>query len=443
MARILISSLGTGRMEKNNIATREYSKTVYRFQNSDKEYRTPFVATALSEYLKVDKLYLVGTAKSMWEEVYNYFTTTSNQILDDDYWAELGEKVASFKLGNPKINEKDLEKVNKAIDSYLKHLRMSATGGSHCYIIDYGLNETELWSNFNVFMRIGEKIEENDEVFLDITHAFRSIPLFNYLMLDLIGILKFKHDFKLGGLFYGMLEAISESGYAPIVDLSPLYNITLWSRGAYNFINFGNGYLLADLINDDSISERIKNISDIVNINYIDEFKKEIDKLNYLLENNKSTELVINYMQPYLKSFINRFKGISSSGELQLALAKWYFDNKRFAHGYICLAEAIITRILEIYRERNAKISWSHKNREKIKSLLYKLEYKPEFRKLFEKYKDISKIRNQLAHAGFSNKSNFKEDIDKAYTRLNKVEKYVFNNKTLEKLPEEFLFNQL
>ncbi|NLM60321.1 MAG: TIGR02221 family CRISPR-associated protein [Clostridium sp.] len=444
MAKILISSLGTGVLKKNT-STREYSKAVYRFSDSGKEYKTSFVAAALSEHIEVDKLYLVGTSKSMWEEVYSHFASVSDQSLDQDYWVELGEKVASFQVGQPNINEDDLRTVNKAIDGYLKFLRNSATGGSHCFIIDYGLNEKELWSNFDVFMRIADNLEEGDEIYLDITHAFRSIPLFMYLMLDLIKILNSNKNFKIAGLYYGMLEANRDLGYAPIVDLSPLYNITLWARGAYNFINFGNGYLLAELIKDDKISEKIRNISNLVNINYIDEFKREIDSLNYLLKSNESPEFVVKYMQPYLQSFIDRFKGISSSGKLQFAMAQWYFDNYRFAHGYICLAESIITRILEIYRARDAKISWSDTCRRKIKDLIKKWEFakKVEYKNIYKEYDAIRKIRNPIAHAGYSNGNTFEKDIDRAYMHLNNVEKFVFNNKTLEKLPDEFPFYQL
>ena len=445
MAKILISALGTGKLEKNNISAREYTRTVYRFQDCEKEYETSFIAAALSEHFQIDKLYLVGTSKSMWEEVYNYFSSAGNQNLDHDYWAELGEKVALHKVGQVGINEDELGQVNKAVDGYLKYLRSSASGGSRCFIIDYGLNEKELWSNFDVFMRIGENLGENDEIYLDITHAFRSIPLFIYLMLDLITILKFKNHFKLVGLFYGILEAERELGYTPIVDLSPLYNITLWARGAYNFINFGNGYLLADLVKDESISGKIRNISDLVNINYIDDFKREIDSLNYLLKTSESPELMVKYMQPYLQSFIDRFKGISSSGKLQFSLAQWYFDNYRFAHGYICLAESIITRILEIYREADSKISWSDTNRGKIKSLIYNQNFKrkSEYSKLHEEYDSIRKIRNLIAHAGYSDNNTYREDIDKACSHLCNVEKYVFNNKALEKLPDEFPFHQI
>ena len=446
MAKILISALGTGRREKDNISVREYDKTVYRFQDNQREYETSFIAAALSEHFQVDKLYLVGTSKSMWEEVYNYFSSASNQNLDHDYWAELGEKVASYRVGQVGINEDYLERVNQTIDGYLKHQRSSASGGSHCFIIDYGLNEKELWNNFDVFMRIGENLGDNDEIYLDITHAFRSIPLFIYLMLDLITILESKNNLKIAGLFYGMLEATKEFGYTPIVDLSPLYNITLWARGAYNFINFGNGYLLADLINDEGIAKKIRNISDLVNINYIDDFKREVDSLNnHILKTTDSSELVVKYMQPYLQSFIDQFKGISSTGKLQFALAQWYFDNYRFAQGYICLAESIITRILEIYRERNSSISWSNASRGRIKSLIYNHKFvaKPEYNMVNKVFDSIRNIRNLIAHAGYSDGNTFRKDIEKAYSYLNNVEKHVLNNKNLEKIPDEFPFYQI
>ncbi|MGI6332076.1 MAG: hypothetical protein ACOX1Y_10115 [Zhaonellaceae bacterium] len=57
-----------------------------------------FVTSALSERLQVDKLFLVGTSKSMWEEVYNYFAHAANLPFNDDYWAELGKKADSYRI---------------------------------------------------------------------------------------------------------------------------------------------------------------------------------------------------------------------------------------------------------------------------------------------------------------------------------------------------------
>jgi len=70
---------------------------LYKFQGSGKTYKTSFIAAALSDYLQVDKLYLIGTSKSMWEEVYRYFSVAGNQAIDENYWYELGNKMDGFK----------------------------------------------------------------------------------------------------------------------------------------------------------------------------------------------------------------------------------------------------------------------------------------------------------------------------------------------------------
>ena len=162
------------------------------------------------------------------------------------------------------------------------------------------------------------------------------------------------------------------------------------------------------------------------------------------LETVSSAEPVIKYMEPYLRSFIDRFKGINSSGELQLALAKWYFDNKRFAQGYICLAESIVTRILETYRGKDPKIGWGNENRDKIKNLVRnRFAIMPEYKTIFDVYESIRKKRNTIAHAGFSKSQNFASDIQYAEYYLNTVEKAYLIILQLKRIPELFPFATL
>ena len=146
-------------------------------------------------------------------------------------------------------------------------------------------------------------------------------------------------------------------------------------------------------------------------------------------------------MKPILQSFAGRFKGINSTGELQLALSRWYFENKRFAQGYICLAESFVSRILEEYRERDGKISWEEENRNEIKRLLrFKLKKHSniKYKKLGEIYCEISQIRNTIAHAGFVKNRKFKDDIQNAQTYVKRAEKWFFNNLALKNLPDLF-----
>ncbi|MEA3228708.1 MAG: TIGR02221 family CRISPR-associated protein, partial [Campylobacterota bacterium] len=61
MAKILISSLGTGQKKDGS-----YNTAKYKLNNQI--YTTSFVADALMQELKIDKLFLVGTKKSIWDE---------------------------------------------------------------------------------------------------------------------------------------------------------------------------------------------------------------------------------------------------------------------------------------------------------------------------------------------------------------------------------------
>jgi len=224
MARVLISPLGLGKAP----ADRGYSKTKYKFEfrdGSKTEYETSFFASALAEELDIDKIFFVGTAKSMWEQVYYYFMDKSYQELDEDYWMEVGKMAYDSCYEKPLLKTGDLNKANEAIDIYLKYVYPKASGGSRCFIIDYGVNQKELWNNFDIFMSIGDNLNHGDEVYLDITHSFRSIPIFMYLMMNFIQTLNYEKEIKLAGIYYGMLDARREFGYTPVVDLSPLFEI--------------------------------------------------------------------------------------------------------------------------------------------------------------------------------------------------------------------------
>jgi len=93
MAKILISSLGTGRR-----ADGSYSKAKYEINK--KIYETSFIADALNKYLDFDKIFLVGTRKSIWDEAYMVFGGE-----DEGYLEELYERKEEAK-----VDEQFLEK---------------------------------------------------------------------------------------------------------------------------------------------------------------------------------------------------------------------------------------------------------------------------------------------------------------------------------------------
>ncbi len=129
--KILISSLGAGiRKNSNSHMPGEYATTKY--QIDDKVYEEQFIARALVKHLDIEKVFLIGTNRSLWDSVYMSFGGD-----DPDVAVKIYDLIYK---GN--LEEKDLKVVEEQID---KHLGIN---GSKCMIISYGINEKQLWDNF-------------------------------------------------------------------------------------------------------------------------------------------------------------------------------------------------------------------------------------------------------------------------------------------------------
>ncbi len=112
-----------------------------------------------------------------------------------------------------------------------------------------GKDEAEMWDIFN---RIFEILEPEDELYLDLTHAFRYLPM---LLLILGNYAKFLKNVKVAYMSYGNYEARSRNeddhskDVAPIVDLLPLATLQDWTTAASSFKETGRVDVLNQTIN--------------------------------------------------------------------------------------------------------------------------------------------------------------------------------------------------
>jgi hypothetical protein len=128
-----------------------------------------------------------------------------------------------------------------------------------------------------------------------------------------------------------------------------------------------------------------------------------------------------------LSNFINRFSQTNSDAELQLELAGWYFENKRYATGYITLTEAIVTYVCECEEEDVRQ----QQSRENALDILHSPQQ--EKRRLSQLYFQVNPIRNQIAHASLyevTRGNNFDTAINKALEFYREA-KRIFKTKTL------------
>lgn len=397
MRNILVSFIGTGPLN----GSRDYKKAKYFFKDENKIHESSFIASALGEFLDIDTFYLFGTMKSAWEAVYlNY----AKEDKDDDYAYKLYESAlySNYHSGLENLLFKDIE--------------ILLGNNSKIIPIYYGIDEQQIKDNFEIFSNAFTDLQDGDNVFLDITHSFRSLPLFATTAISFIQDVATK-KIALKGIYYGMLEATNEfDGKTPIIDLSYIIKLQDWIKGAYSFSAFGKGEKISELMRaeDKMNADKIQNFSNMLAWNYVHELKSQINELTSL--NSKEYSYPAKLIIPIVFSdFTKRFNNRKKQSEYQFELSKWQFEKKMYALSCLCLIESIVTFVCE-----NEKLDDKNKgNREKAKELILH-EYN--YNSIKEIYEPANEIRKSVAHLieNFSVKS--KNSIDNLKNYINKFD---------------------
>ena len=395
MAKVLISLLGTGNKIKNDERNNNYETTNYKIDNNLYENES-FVSSAIIKHYNIERLFLIGTNKSMWDNVADEFNS------NESYTLGLIEKKDESTL-----MEKHLDELNDNIDKNLGNKK------SKCFIVENGENEDELWAIFDKFIEIIDKIDTNDEIYFDITHLFRSLSLMSFIMAEFGKTYK---KYKISGVFYGLLKKNEPSS---IINLSIFFELLDWSRAIANLKNYGNAFEIMKLLNDSDESKTLKNsftnfsnALSISNMSALQSSIKIIKSKISLFEN--SDNKIMNLISKDLKAFIQKLDTDEDRLDLfQFKLSKWYAENKNYSMAYITLAEATVSAIC---RQENLDITEKN-DRKQAQGILVKYNdwnssNTKEKEQLGKTYSAINKIRNNIAHKTSNNGSTPKDSIE-------------------------------
>lgn len=97
-----------------------------------------------------------------------------------------------------------------------------------------GKQQEELWEMFQL---IYEVIEENDQLMIDVTHSFRSIP---FIIMSIIEYAKMMKNIDVLGIYYGAFEAKDQDNHTPIFNLNFFTDMMDWSHGVDQLIQAGD-----------------------------------------------------------------------------------------------------------------------------------------------------------------------------------------------------------
>lgn len=427
MSKVLISFLG--------VAAEGYRPANYKFADGTVISST-FIAKALKEYYNIDKLILIGTAHSMWDEVYKDLGEQGSMFTEDTY-KHLKTVCNSSSHRKNYLSGDDVNTIKNRLGK-----------NSQVIIIKYGLDEKEIAYNTRQIFQIEKMMEYGDQVYLDITHSFRSLPI--YLMNCLIYLKNVcEKNLTIESISYGMLDVSKEfpTGkktivggkeadelWTPVVELKKILEVQDWIIGAYNFKEFGNTYKIASLLENDTsgrygeVASQIREFADIKNLNYLNMYMNATCQLQQLTKGNMLPDMGRMVLVPMFKDFIQQFPHDMRLSKYQIRMSRWHNERHNYGFALMLLVEAIISFCCEI-REWNPNDRYDREDaKTEMKEKFSKIDLNEKWQinsKYFpdeddqidtfcEKFEEIRKIRNTIVHNN--------ADLDYNYTSSELVE---------------------
>ncbi|MDD2636568.1 MAG: TIGR02221 family CRISPR-associated protein [Bacteroidales bacterium] len=123
-------------------------------------------------------------------------------------------------------------------------------------LIKDGNDKDEIWEVFDTIFKL---LKDDDEIYFDITHGFRYLPM---LILVLSNYAKFLKNIKVKSITYGNYEA-RKDGIAPIIDITSFSVLQDWTSATQTFLETGQ-------------THNIVKILDKYDLNCLKEFSNEI-----------------------------------------------------------------------------------------------------------------------------------------------------------------------
>lgn len=396
-----------------------YRTAKYKMQNGE-IYSSPFVAEPLIETFQPDVVLLIGTVRSCWTSFYVNFKSRNDveqgvvdRLLDYELKDAIdikGDELNGIEKNIQEIMDQNIsigKKLNKDIKVYVSLIR-------------YGLDDKQLGENYNKLTEKlekllegndGEDVETEIEVAFDITHSFRSMPIYNLVIINYFRQLSRK-KIRISHVYYGNLDVSSEADGAKVVDLADIVDVLNLTSGVKEFINTGNATsLLKDINEEDDFTNQLIQFNGAMQINDrkgIQQSLKNMLSYEFKGDDNALVDAKKLIRDKLREEFPN---DITSKGDVkqeqkekadfQIRLAEWCLNTGRVGLASAIAKEAFRSFLVMIYepKQERYEIEDARKRAEQMFGNRIKNDKESE---LFNKYKAVEfkarKIRNTYAH---------------------------------------------
>jgi CRISPR-associated Csx2 family protein len=379
-----------------------YQKTTYRFvdsQGKESDYTGNVFLEVLLEakYRPIAKIILLGTTTSSWDALLADIQIEKGVPTDNtELWTQVLD--ACRGSGITDVLERELEMILS------QKLGVPVIIKTHEPKID----EDTIPDIFPVYNSLIGDIEKNTDILLDITHGFRSMPLFVYQALQ----------FSIAGqsestveLVYG--EYIREHHISFVRNLSLYWHLSTITEAKNLFETVFDGTLLSQKIERywGKGAKAILRLSEIVECNFslqIDEFLRQLK--NALKEKMQNEPAWVSDVRNFLDDIHNRLSDTSVSKILR-KYSKLLEEKGLITQAVIALQVALETAVAEKYAGADyiGDYEWIQNDiyggKLRIKNIRDTI--KARNRADFDALLALENMRNKIAHGGsLDRKSN-------------------------------------
>ena len=298
-----------------------------------------------------------------------------------------------------------------------------------------GDNEDEIWEIFN---KVFSHIEQEDELYFDLTHGFRYLPM---LILVLGNYSKFLKNVKVKSITYGNFEGRNlDSNTAQIVDLLPLSVLQDWTYAAGQYLDSGNvdklvqlceseyKLVLRDTKGADQDARKLRDFTTAL-ANVIEERQAcrgmsiynstSFNRLEEISNGIEST--TITPLNPVFQKIKESFECFDRDQNILNCYhaARWCYDNKMyqqaatmlqdFVISYMCHRiglkiddeneRGLITSAFTIKNNNLSQEEWKGVDKEKMAQILKNKLFND--KKIIDSFNNLSEVRNDFNHSGF------------------------------------------
>lgn len=359
-----------------------------------------------------------------------------------------GDKITIFMTQEAK--ERHWDKLKEELEQLIASRNQNISLND--VMVREGMDDDQQWENFNI---IYSQIEDEEQIIVDVTHGFRTIPMQLFTILNYAKALK---DIDVARIYYGAFERkmkINNVEYSPIVDYVGYMTIMELANAANVFSATGNAKLLHkvtkkvkdegfkantpqkhDLSSLDKISLKIEQLTESIQCarGKDDVCGKSIQQ-DYLAYNSvdmpksssqgneaKAIYPIIQYVDHCVDKYFHNISQKSDDVSVGMCTVKWCKDYGLIQAGFTALEETIISwvfsrvilkKCVEVFTGETEQ----RRQREALSRMLTELkgekslETESELKQIFSQDKldklariswKIKQCRNDMNHFGFS-----------------------------------------